>query len=61
MPRYKVLVTEHNYGNIIVEAKDEQEAHDKAKEKIWEMDSLELSKNVWTDTDVECDDITEEK
>lgn len=60
MKKYKVLITEHNYGNVIVEAKDEQEARDKAKEKIWGMDSLSLSTGIWEDTNVEVYDVEEE-
>jgi hypothetical protein len=61
MKKYKVLIAEHNYGSIIIRAKNEEEAQKKAVEKIWNMDSLELSKNVWEETKVDALDVILEK
>lgn len=57
--KFKVLITESNHGDIIIEAKNKNDAAEKAKQIIWDTDALILSHNVWSDTTVEVFDVAE--
>ena len=53
MPKYKVLISQKNYGDIIVEAEDANQASEKAKQMVWD------GWNDWNDTEVDDHDVIE--